>query len=65
MKLPVRVSSQRSAPPAIFDIAAVIAGEAVGLIHDILPATEIVERIGTQAERILLGRSNAATAQQA
>ena len=37
-----------------FDIAAVIAGEAVGLIHDIPPAAEIVGRIVTEAEQILL-----------
>src|SRR3954454_16230630 len=41
-----------------FDIAAVIAGEAVGLIHDIPPAAEIVERITTEAEQLLAGRRN-------
>ncbi|UFZ06209.1 nitronate monooxygenase [Bradyrhizobium ontarionense] len=41
-----------------FDIAAVIAGEAVGLIHDIPPAGEIVARIVTEAEHILQGRRN-------
>jgi nitronate monooxygenase len=41
-----------------FDVAAVIAGEAVGLIHDIPPAAEIVGRIVTEAEQILLGRRN-------
>jgi nitronate monooxygenase len=41
-----------------FDIAAVIAGEAVGLIHDIPPAAEIVDRIVTEAEQILNGRRN-------
>ena len=41
-----------------FDIAAVIAGEAVGLIHDIPPAAEIVDRIVAEAEQILLGRRN-------
>jgi nitronate monooxygenase len=41
-----------------FDIAAVIAGEAVGLIHDIPPAAEIVERIATEAEQHLAGRRN-------
>jgi nitronate monooxygenase len=41
-----------------FDIAAVIAGEAVGLIHDIPPAAEIVDRIVTEAEQILSGRRN-------
>lgn len=43
-----------------FDVAAVIAGEAVGLIHDIAPAAEIVDRIVTEAEQILRGRSNSA-----
>jgi nitronate monooxygenase len=41
-----------------FDVAAVIAGEAVGLIHDIPPAAEIVERIVTEADQILRGKSN-------
>src|ERR1700754_1420587 len=41
-----------------FDIAAVIAGESVGLIHDIPPAGEIVGRIVTEAEQILNGRRN-------
>lgn len=41
-----------------FDIAAVIAGEAVGLIHDIPPAAEIVERIAVEAEQVLAGRRN-------
>ncbi|QHO77251.1 2-nitropropane dioxygenase [Bradyrhizobium sp. CCBAU 051011] len=41
-----------------FDIAAVIAGEAVGLIHDIPPAAEIVDRIVGEAEQILSGRRN-------
>lgn len=41
-----------------FDIAAVIAGEAVGLIHDIPPAAEIVERIASEADQILAGRRN-------
>jgi nitronate monooxygenase len=45
-----------------FDVAAVIAGEAVGLIHDIPPAAEIVERIVTEAEQILDGRRNSVTA---
>jgi len=45
-----------------FDIAAVIAGEAVGLIHDIPPAAEIVDRIVTEADQIFLGRRNSATA---
>ena len=39
-----------------FDVAAVIAGEAVGLIHDIPPAAEIVDRIATEADQILSGR---------
>jgi nitronate monooxygenase len=41
-----------------FDIAAVIAGEAVGLIHDIPPAAEIVDRIVIEADQILSGRRN-------
>ena len=45
-----------------FDIAAVIAGEAVGLIHDIPPAAEIVERIAIEAEQLLDGRRNSVTA---
>ena len=43
-----------------FDVAAVIAGEAVGLIHDIPRAAEIVDRIVTEADQILRGRSNSA-----
>jgi nitronate monooxygenase len=41
-----------------FDIAAVIAGEAVGLIHDVPPVAEIVDRIVTEADQILNGRRN-------
>jgi nitronate monooxygenase len=41
-----------------FDIAGVFAGEAVGLIHDIPPAAEIVDRIVTEADQILQGRRN-------
>jgi nitronate monooxygenase len=37
-----------------FDIAAVIAGEAVDLIHDLPPAGEIVERIVAQAVELLV-----------
>jgi nitronate monooxygenase len=47
-----------------FDIAAVIAGEAVGLIHDIPPAAEIVDRIVTEADQILLGRRNSSLTSQ-
>ncbi len=43
-----------------FDVAAVIAGEAVGLIHDIPPAAEIVDRIVTEAGQILSGKRNSA-----
>jgi nitronate monooxygenase len=42
-----------------FDIAAVIAGEAVALIHDIPPAATIIARIVTEAADILEGRHNA------
>jgi nitronate monooxygenase len=41
-----------------FDIAAVIAGQAVGLINDIPPAATIVERIATEVEQILSGKGN-------
>lgn len=41
-----------------FEVAAVFAGEAVGLIHDIPPAAEIVERIAAEAEQLLAGRRN-------
>jgi nitronate monooxygenase len=45
-----------------FDIAVVFAGESVGLIHDIRPAAEIVERIAAEAEQIMLGRRNSVAA---
>ena len=45
-----------------FDIAAVIAGEAVGLIHDIPPAAEIVSRIVAEADQIMQGRRNSSFA---
>jgi nitronate monooxygenase len=48
-----------------FNIAAVIAGEAVGLIHDIPPAAEIVDRIAAEADQILVGRRNSSTASRA
>jgi len=48
-----------------FDVAAVIAGEAVGLIHDIPPAAEIVDRIVTEADQILVGGRNSAMALRA
>ena len=41
-----------------FDIASVIAGEAVGLIHDVPPAAEIIDRITTEADQILSGKRN-------
>lgn len=41
-----------------FEIAAVFAGESVGLIHDIVPAAEIVGRIVAEAEQSLQGRRN-------
>lgn len=47
-----------------YDVAAVIAGEAVGLIHDIPEAAEIVDRIVSQAEQILFGRRNSSAALQ-
>jgi nitronate monooxygenase len=48
-----------------FDVAAVIAGEAVGLIHDIPPAAEIVERIINEADQILRGQRNSSAALRA
>jgi len=41
-----------------FEVAAVFAGDAAGLIHDIPPAAEIVERMATEAEQLLAGRRN-------
>ena len=38
-----------------FDTAAVIAGEAAGLIHDIPHAGEIIERIIDEASKLLRG----------
>jgi nitronate monooxygenase len=48
-----------------FDIAGVFAGEAVGLIHDIPPAAEIVDRIVTEADQILQGRRNSQVSSRA
>jgi nitronate monooxygenase len=48
-----------------FDIAAVIAGEAVGLIHDIPPAAEIIDRIVTEADQFLSGRRNSSAGSRA
>src|ERR1700730_11106807 len=45
-----------------FDVAAVFAGESVGLIHDIPPAAEIVDRIVTEADQILSGKRNSSAA---
>jgi nitronate monooxygenase len=61
------VAAEYAAAKAVgnFDVAAVIAGEAVGLIHDIPPAAEIVDRIVTEADQILSGRRNSAAARAA
>src|SRR5258705_779221 len=58
------VAAEYSAAKAAgsFDIDAVIAGEAVGLIHDSPPAAEIVDRIVTEADQILSGRRNSSAA---
>ena len=48
-----------------FDVAAVFAGEAVGLIHDIPPAAEIIDRIVAEADQIMSGRRNSSTARKA
>jgi nitronate monooxygenase len=45
-----------------FDVAAVFAGESAGLIHDIPPAADIVDRIVTEADQILSGRRNSSAA---
>jgi nitronate monooxygenase len=45
-----------------FEVAAVFAGEAAGLIHDIPPAAEIVARIAIEAEQLLEGKRNSVTA---
>jgi nitronate monooxygenase len=47
-----------------FDIAGVFAGNGVGMIHDIPPAAEIVERIASEADQILQGRRNFQAAPQ-
>ncbi len=39
-----------------FDIAAVIAGEASGMIHDLQPASKIVRSMASDAVRLLAGR---------
>lgn len=52
----VRYDAARTAGD--FDTAAVIAGEAVDLIGDIPPAGEIVERVATEAEALLMRASN-------
>jgi len=41
-----------------FDIAAVIAGEAVSLVHDIAPAATIIQRIVSEADAIWRDRHN-------
>jgi nitronate monooxygenase len=45
-----------------FDVAAVFAGESAGLIHDVPPAADIVDRIVTEADQILSGRRNSSAA---
>jgi nitronate monooxygenase len=47
-----------------YDIAGVFAGNGVGLIHDVPPAAEIVERIASEADQILGGRRNFQAAPQ-
>jgi len=44
-----------------FDVAAVIAGEAAGLIHDIPTAREVVERVVNEASALLAQRTSNAT----
>ena len=45
-----------------YDVAAVFAGGAAGLIHDIPPAAEIIERIAREADQILSGQRNSLNA---
>ena len=52
----------RTAAAGNFDVAAVFAGESVGLIHDIPPAAEIVDRIVTEAGQILSRTRNSSAA---
>jgi nitronate monooxygenase len=47
-----------------FDVAAVIAGDAVSLINDIPPAAEIIDRLVTEANQILLGERNSSSLSQ-
>ena len=58
------VAAEYAAAKAVgnFEVAAVFAGEAVGLIHDIPSAAEIVERIAIEAEQVLVGHRNWVTA---
>jgi nitronate monooxygenase len=67
MQNAAKVVAEYAAAKAVgnFDIAAVIAGESVGLIHDVPPAAEIVERIASEADQILAGRRNFPHAQRA
>jgi nitronate monooxygenase len=60
MELLRRVDEERDAYIAArergdFDVAAVIAGEVVGLIHDIPTANEIVQRVIAQADALVAG----------
>jgi len=50
---PERARYGEAAQRGDFDVAGVVAGEAVGLIDDVLPASEIVERLVAEAEASL------------
>lgn len=41
-----------------YDVSAVFAGQAAGLIHDIPPAAEIIDRIISEADQIFAGKRN-------
>ena len=41
-----------------YDVSAVFAGQSAGLIHDVPPAAEIVDRIVNEADQIFAGRRN-------
>jgi nitronate monooxygenase len=55
-----RISAEydRAREAGDFEVAAVIAGQAVGLIEEILPAHVIIDRIVDEASRLLKGSSN-------
>jgi len=47
---------RRSAQQGDYDVTSIYAGQAVGLVHQVTHARDVVERLGTGAERILRER---------